>query len=466
VAELAKHLDQSLALLRGGLRDLPPRQRTMEAALAWSEDLLTEAGQRVFRQLSVFVGGWTVEAAQAICWEKPPARQEAVLALAELVDACLVQAEVVADQARFRLLEVTREYALTRLHYTAEEAACQRRHALWCVQLAREVSQQESTLQSGALAREVPNVRAALAWAEAHEEAELAMRLAGFAPVLFMQGLVEEAGHWMERGLVLDEAAGRKGQLTAPPQLRVERLHGLARAQLSQGCLEQAEARAGEAVRLAERIQDEASISDAYLTQGLVAQASGKLDLAAQAFTESFVFAGRAGRRDLRTRALVQLGELARQGGDTARAESLLTEGLAEARASEAAWDEAIITTLLGHLARQQQHHTVARQHYHESLLQLQAFGNPTFIAWCVEGLAATLAAVGQAALAVRLCAAAATQRALAHTPLPPTEREAVEQVLTTARTAQGESAFAAAWAEGSALSLAVAVAEALSGSQ
>jgi hypothetical protein len=83
-----------------------------------------------------------------------------------------------------------------------------------------------------------------------------------------------------------------------------------------------------------------------------------------------------------------------------------------------------------------------------------------------MEGLAATLAAVGQAALAVRLCAAAAAQRALAHTPLPPTEREAVELVLATARTELGDSAFAAAWAEGSALSLEAAVAEALSVSQ
>jgi hypothetical protein len=144
----------------------------------------------------------------------------------------------------------------------------------------------------------------------------------------------------------------------------------------------------------------------------------------------------------------------------------LFTEGLAEARASEAAWDEAIITTLLGHLAHQQQHDAVARQRYHASLLRLRAFRNPTFIAWCVEGLAATLAAVGQAAPAVRLCAAAAEQRTLAHTPLPATEREAVEQVLATARTALGAGHFAATWAEGSALSLDDTVAEALSASQ
>ena len=465
VAQLAEQLDQRLALLRVGPRDLPPRQRTMEDALAWSYDLLTESGQRVFRSLAVFAGGWTVEAAQAVCWEQPLSRQEVVLALAELVDASLVQAEVVAGQARFRLLEVTRDYALTRLRQTAEEEACQRRQAVWFAHLATDSSRLEPAMRSGALALDLPNVRAALAWAEAHEEAEIGMRLAGFAQVLFMQGLVKEAADWMERMLALDEEAGRKKQRFAPPQLRAERLNGLALALLSQGHTELADARAGESLRLAERIQDEDSISNAYLTRGLVAQASGKLEQAAHAFTESYVFAGRAGRRDLRMRALVELGELARQRGDAARAEVLLTEGLAEAHASKAAWDEAVITTLLGHLAHQQQHYAVARQRYRESLLRLRAFRNPTFIAWCVEGLAATLAAMGHVALAVRLCAAAA-QRALAHTPLPAAEGEAVEQVLATARTELGAGPFAAAWAEGSALSLDATVAEALSGSK
>jgi tetratricopeptide (TPR) repeat protein len=428
--------------------------------------LLAESGQRLFRSLAVFVGGWTVGAAQAICWEQPPVRHEAVLALADLVDASLVHAEVVAGQARFRLLEVTREYALARLRQSAEEEACQRRHAVWFAQLATDSSRLEPALKSGQLALDLPNIRAALSWAEAHADAEVGMRLAGFAWVLFMQGLLEESAQWLERMLALDEHADRKGQLIAPPQLRVDRLNSLARALLNQGRMEQADARALESLRLAERIQDEAGISDAYLTQGLVAQASGRLDEAAHAFTESYVFAGRAGRPDLRLRALVELGELARQRGDTARAESLLTEGLAEARASKAAWDEAVITTLLGHLARQQQRYDAARQRYHESLLRLRAFRNPTFIAWCVEGLAAMLSVTGHAAPAVRLCAAAAVHRARAHTPLPATEYASVEQVLATARAGLGDGAFATAWAEGSALSLDATVAEALSRSQ
>src|SRR5262249_6046522 len=200
--------------------DLPPRQRTMEDAITWSYDLLTESGQRVFCALAVFVGGWTLEAAQAICWEPSPMRHEAALALAELVESSLVQREGGAGRARFWLLEVTREYALMRLRQTAEEEACQRRHAGWFARLATDSSRLEPTQRSGQLALELPNVRAALAWAEAHTEAELGMRLAGFAWVLFMQGLLEEAVQWLECMLALDEEAVRKGLLIAPPQLR------------------------------------------------------------------------------------------------------------------------------------------------------------------------------------------------------------------------------------------------------
>jgi tetratricopeptide (TPR) repeat protein len=352
-----------------------------------------------------------------------------------------------------------------RLYQAAEEEACQRRHAVWFAEFAMSLSGLKPDMSSDQLAPDLPNIRAALAWAEAHEEAEIGMRLVGFAWVLFMQGGLEEATLWIERMLVLDEQAQRRQQLTAPSQLRVKWLYGLARMLLNQGRMEQAEARASESLQLAERIQDQVGMSEAHLTQGLIAQASGKLDQAAHAFTESYVCAGRAGRRDLRTRALAQLGELARQRGDAARAESLLTEALAEARASAQAWDEAVITTLLGHLANQQQQYATARQRYHESLVRFHPFHNPTFIAWCVEGLAATLAAAGQSAVAVRLCSAAEAQRVLAHTPLPATEREQVEQVLTAAHAQLGDDTFTAAWTEGAALSLDDVVAEALRGS-
>src|SRR6266566_3351552 len=116
--ELRKRLTHRLELLRGGARDLPTRQQTMEDAIAWSYELLTEEQQHCFRTLAVFVGGWTLEAAEAVCWaESEMAPAKPVLVLAALVDASLIQTEMLAgDVVRFSMLELIRDYALQRLY--------------------------------------------------------------------------------------------------------------------------------------------------------------------------------------------------------------------------------------------------------------------------------------------------------------------------------------------------------------
>src|SRR5437588_892008 len=108
--ELRKRLTHRLALLRGGARDLPVRQQSMEDAIAWSYELLAEQQQYCFRALGVFVGGWSLEAAEAICWvEGETASEEPLLTLAALVDASLVRAEMVANSVvRFSMLALIR----------------------------------------------------------------------------------------------------------------------------------------------------------------------------------------------------------------------------------------------------------------------------------------------------------------------------------------------------------------------
>jgi len=97
LSELRERLTHRLVLLRGGARDLPKRQQTMEDAITWSYELLTEEQQRCFRALGVFVGGWTLEAAEAVCWnEGEVVEEETILTLAALVDASLVQMEILA----------------------------------------------------------------------------------------------------------------------------------------------------------------------------------------------------------------------------------------------------------------------------------------------------------------------------------------------------------------------------------
>lgn len=472
--QLRDHLAaHRLALLRGGARDLPARQRAMADAIGWSYELLAEAERRCFRALGVFVGGWTLDAACAVCWgedgedgEDVAAPHEAIPALAALVDASLVQADMTTmdGSPRFGLLELMREYALERLRAAGEEEGCRRRHAVYYAGLAEIAAGLAPGEGAGAarLARDLPNARAALEWAERRAEAEPGLRLLGFARLWHVRGQIGEAVRWQERMLALDAQARERGEPAAPLALRAGRLYGFARTLLGAGELARAAVAATEAVRLAEIAGDERALSDAHATIGLIAQADGRLDEAAEAFTASYAHAQLTGERGLGVPALFHLAELARLRAEIERAGTLLEQALALARASGDAWDVAIITTMLGHHDRQRGCYPQARARYRESLPLFRAFGSPTYLAWCLEGLAATLGAEGRHGRAALLCATAAALRAHAHTPLPPAERAAFADTIAAARAALGEPAFDAEWAAGSALTLDTAVDAAL----
>jgi predicted ATPase/DNA-binding XRE family transcriptional regulator len=460
--ELLERLTNRLALLRSGARDLPKRQQTMEEAITWSYELLTVEQQRCFRALGVFVGGWTLAAAKAVCWaEGEMAPEEIILMLAALVDASLIQAEMpTGDTVRFTMLEIIREYALQRLRAAGEEEQCQRRHAAYYARLAETVMAHFGPEQGVreaqfalALEQESPNARAALQWAEQRHEAELGLRLAGFTRLWHVRGQMSEAERWLERMLALDLWAREQGVHTAPLTLRIEKLYGLGRTLVRHGKVERgAETFAKEALHLAQRIGDQNSISNAFATLGMIAQASGKLDEASTAFTESYSHARLTENIGLMSRALVHLAEVARTQGNIVRTTSLLEEALANAQAIGMTWDISIIKTQLGHLTHQQQHYALAKVHYREALALYHAFGSPTYTASCLEGFAAAVCAEGHYVQGVRLCAASAALREQAQTPLPPAEREAFEHTVTTAKEALGEPTFAQEWITGSTL--------------
>jgi predicted ATPase/transcriptional regulator with XRE-family HTH domain len=471
--ELRKQLTHRLALLRGGARDLPARQQTMEDAIAWSYELLTEDQQRCFRALGIFAGGWTLEVAEVVGFtegETTPA--EVILTLAALVDASLIQTEMVGGGViRFQMLELVRDYALQRLHTAGEEEQCRRRHAAYYARLAETVFAHfgpEPGVREAhfvlTMAQELPNARAALQWAEERQEAELGLRLAGFTRLWHVRGQMREAERWMERMLALDLRAREQGEHTAPLTLRIQFLYGIGRTMVRHGRVEpRAEAFAQEALHLAQRIGDHHGISNAFGTLGMIAQASGQLDEAEAAFTESYTHARMIGHSGLISHALILLGDLARIQGDVARATALLEEALAGVQASGMAWDIPMTMALLGQLASLQQNYPLAKARYREALVLYRAFGSPTYIASCLEGYAAAACAEGHYAQAIRLCAAVAALREQTQTALLPAQREAFEQVVATARAALDEPAFEREWRTGTALTQDEAIDEALS---
>jgi predicted ATPase/transcriptional regulator with XRE-family HTH domain len=471
--ELRKQLSHRLALLRGGARDLPARQQSMEDAIAWSYELLTEHQRRCFRALGVFVGGWTIEAAEAVCLtEGETTPGEVILTLAALVDASLIQTEMeVGGVIRFHMLELIRDYALQQLHAAGEEEQCRLRHATYYARLAETVLAHFGPEQGVRdeqfvviMEQESPNVRAALQWAEERREAELGLRLAGFTRLWHIRGQMSEAERWMERMLALDLRAREQGEHIAPLTLRIQMLYGLARTLVRHGKVDRgAGAFAQEALYLAQSISDENGISNAFFTLGMIAQASGKLDEAETAFKESYTHARLIEQSGLVSRALSGLADLARFRGDIVNATALLEEALANAQALGITWDIPIMTTLLGHLACQQKNYLLARARYREALVLYRAFGSPIYVASCLEGYASATCAEGHYAQATRLCAAAATLREQTQTELLPTERETFEQVVATARAALDEPIFVMEWNAGTTLTQDEAIDAALS---
>ena len=125
-------LERRLPLLTGGARDLPERQRTLRDTIAWSYDLLDEPERRLFRRLAVFVGGCTLEAAEAVCNADGDLGIDVFDGIASLVDKSLLRQEDGPDgEPRFTMLETIREYGLEQLQASGEEAAIRRRHLAW-----------------------------------------------------------------------------------------------------------------------------------------------------------------------------------------------------------------------------------------------------------------------------------------------------------------------------------------------
>ena len=460
LADLHERLAHRLKLLRDGSRDLPVRQQTMEDAIAWSYELLTERQQQCFRALGVFVGGWTLEAAEAACGaeeEKNP--QETILALAALVDASLVQVDIPVDgHARFGMLELIREYALQRLSEACEEELYRRQHAVYYAHLSERASSvvPGQSVQDALLLQDVPNVRAAIEWALEQQEVAVGLQLARFSlGSWFNQGRISEAERTLERVLTLSWQSGAQEVPFGP---RAVVLYAFGQILLARGKTERAEAVAREALSRAQRSGDHGGICSALAILGQIAQRGGNLDEAEAFFAKSDELATLEKSPDLQGFTLRNLAELARMRGDLVRATALYEEALAVVRALGMTFSVALLTTLLGHLASQQHNYALAKTRYRESLVIFRSFDSPTFIAWCLEGFAAALTAERQYAQATRLCAAAAAMRQQVQTPLPPAERDAFEQTIATAKTALGEPAFGEEWNTGARLTLSQAI--------
>jgi predicted ATPase len=207
VEQIAERLDDRFRLLTGGSRTALPRQQTLRALIDWSYDLLSKTEQVLLRRLSVFVGGWTLEAAETVCADESIQSVDVLDLMTHLVDKSLVSMDELAVEPRYRMLETIRQYAHEKSFEMGEDDAMRGRHRDWFAQWA-EQGQAELTgpRQAAWLARledEHDNLRAALEWALASEP-ETGLRLAAAIWQFWdIRGYMSEGSKWL--GKVLEE---------------------------------------------------------------------------------------------------------------------------------------------------------------------------------------------------------------------------------------------------------------------
>jgi predicted ATPase/DNA-binding CsgD family transcriptional regulator len=462
VEQLAERLDNALELLTAGSRTAPARQQTLLRTLDWSYALLTELEQRLFDRLAVFAGGWTLEAAEAVCAGEGIQHKQVLDLLAGLVHKSLVVVERSPDDGtRYRLLEPIRRYAQERLGRDATAETVRRRHAEFFLMLAERIEPAlfgpEQRTYFDRLERELDNVRSALDWNMAKaKRTELGLRLASALWWFWiLRGHVREGCDRLTAMLARTEAGGSK-------RTRAKALFACGALLYLQADADVARNLVDESVALWRDLGDQAGLAWAQWVLALNAR-HREPAMAVVAAEESLArFREVDAVRPGVPQALWLLGTLARAQGDYARADTMFHECLAVGRAVGDPASVAMALLGLGGVCYLKNDLSQAVATLRAALACFRDLGIRRMVADCFEGLAATLAAAGSAEEALRFAGAATALRERIGAPLSVRQRGALDRRLAPALRRLSETAAEAAWQAGRSLAPERAIAEAL----
>jgi predicted ATPase/DNA-binding SARP family transcriptional activator len=449
-------LQHRLVLLTGGARDLPARQQTLRNTIAWSHGLLSEPEQRLFAHLSVFAGGWTVAAAEAVSATED---DTAIVLekLASLADQNLIVQKIEEHgEPRFTMLNTIREYAREELEKSGQAAAVRTRHTDWYLELAERAEPELRGAHQGTwlaqLEREHDNLRAALSWARESIDVERVLRLsAALARFWFVRGYLTEGREWLEEALTTDNRLY--------PAVRVNALHGAFVLAHRQRDLKSAKAYVTESLALSGDLEDKGRIARSLTYQGLLAAAKRKSELARARLAEAADLARQVGDTWTLAASISNQGDLALNQGEYARARELTEESLALQRELGDTRGIAISLNNIAYAALYQGRHRDAVDPLQESLQLAVELGDRDGIAYRLEALAVVAAAADDTERAARLLASADALFEVIGADLEPAEHDMHERTLSDVRARLGDEAFASAWAAGQAMSLQEAVA-------
>jgi len=327
IANLAQRLNQRFQILTGGSRTALPRQKTLAALIDWSFDLLVPDEQRLFMQLSVFAGGFSLDAAVSVCSIN---RDEIALLdlLMSLVDKSLVVADVHGERERFHLLESTRAYGQDKLKSMGDWESLTRRHAHSFCEFAQAADLRYATgsafVWRANAEADLDNYRAALEWGitQGHDDV-IGGTIAGLLGRLWRSGgLVAEGRYWIGFALKrIDE--------NAHPSVAARLWRGFAHLSIAKAKVEAAE----RAVALYERVGDAKGLGWSLINLSFGLFQMGRIDEAAQSVEQARQSFQEAGDKLGLMSSVQQLASIADSRGDTATARRLNEEVIAGFRA-------------------------------------------------------------------------------------------------------------------------------------
>ena len=444
---LLARLSRRLELLRGGARDRPERQQTLRATLDWSFDLLDERRRRLFARLSVFSGGFRLDAAEAVC--------EAELDDVEaLLEHSLLRTEVRPDgEPRFFMLESIRDYAREHLEEDGEADAVHDRHARWYGAWLEQRTEQRLT---GRLTadwepedEEHDNIRAALAWARDHAEIELELQFAASAGLFFWpnRGHVSEGRRWLDEVLARSQGAD--------PRRRGRALLAAAQHAWRQGEHAPADELAAEAQAIFEQLDDRPPLAAALMTRAIAADARGDREAEAGYADAAEAIFRTLGHREALDAILNNRGYADIVAGDFESAERRLREvaGSATGRARLiAAGNHGLALAQLGRLDE-------AESRFAEILhVAVTTDRSSEVVLYGFEGLGLVAAAKADDLRAAQLWGLAATIRDATGYALAIAERRFHDELEPETRGRLGDAEFERAWNEGRELPFGAAV--------
>jgi predicted ATPase/DNA-binding SARP family transcriptional activator len=395
--EIAARVSDSLALLTQGSRTALAHHHTLRATLDWSFSLLDERERILWQRLSVFAGGFTLEAAEGVCAGKARglcpvsvAQTDVLDLLTRLVKKSLVTVAKQGEQVRYRLLEIVRQYGAERLEQSKEAGAVRRRHAYFFLRMAEraepELRGPDQLVWLTRLEREHDNLKAVLGWAREKGEAEAGLRMAGALWRFWeVRGYLREGFKW------LSELNARAQN--SPASLRAKVLNGMGALAVRQGDYAAARPLFEQSLAIQRELKDKESMAALLHNLGSIAWSQGDYLVSRSLHEESLAIRRELGDKRGIASSLAGLGNVAQAQGEYPRARALHTDSLALRR--ELGDPRGIASTLtnLGIVAQAQGDYLAARSHLDEALRIQRLLGDK-------QGMAFSLSNLGRAAWA------------------------------------------------------------------